>query len=120
MNSSHLAYKPRTDARAGIAVIYMLGALLLAMALLALAIDVGRLHMVKSQLQATADAAARAAAWRIPDQDLTSSASTSGYSVATAVAKENTADLDGKAVDTSKGDVVFGYWSQKYKTSSSR
>jgi Flp pilus assembly protein TadG len=100
----------------GYAMIYAALVIVILAALLAFAIDLGRVHLVKSQLQATADAAAHAAVWSVPNQDLTGSDSTSAYSVAKTVASENVADGSGVVLDTTKGDVVIGYWSPTNKT----
>src|SRR5437764_5414730 len=86
--------------RAGIALIYLAFAMIVLVLLLVFALDVGRLHLVKTQLQATADGAARAGARSIMDQTfnvgvngVANSVNSSMVSAsAQNIAKENTLD----------------------------
>src|SRR4051794_26851068 len=105
--------------RRGVVLIYAAVLLMILVALVAFAVDIGRAHLVKTQLQATADAAARAAAWRLPYQVLNTKSnvvdSTGVTYTAADVAARNTADGTSVVVDPSL-DVELGTWSLKTRT----
>jgi hypothetical protein len=73
-----------------------------------LGVDLGRVQLTKTELRRAADAAARAAAARIPDgrNAATSSART--------IAQLNKAD--GQPVELDNGDIEFGRWDIKTRT----
>jgi hypothetical protein len=73
-----------------------------------LAVDFGRVEVVKTELRRTADAAARAAVANI------SSGITAAQNAAIAVAALNTAD--GSAVTITAADIDFGTWTASTKT----
>jgi hypothetical protein len=83
--------------------------LLVMIIMITLALDFGRVHLVKTQLQAAADGAARAAAWKIPNQNWSVTTST-----AKTVASDNSADAASIALaDT---DIEYVVWSQASRT----
>jgi hypothetical protein len=98
--------------------------LLVMIIMITLALDFGRVHLVKTQLQAAADGAARAAAWKIPNQNWAgtsaSSVASPVTSTASTVASDNSADGSGVSLslantfspDPTVGDVDIGYWDQ--------
>src|SRR3954466_10051180 len=91
--------------RKGIALPYALILLLGLTALASLAVDLGRVVLVKSQLRAAADAAALAGG-----QDLLSDL-TVARAAAIATAKANTAN--GAGVVLNNSDVEFVHWDEK-------
>jgi Flp pilus assembly protein TadG len=76
------------------------------MALVSLGVDLGRVQLVKTELQAAADAAARYAATGLSDNTCLSKAQ--------AVAAQNT--CDGAAVSIQAADVVTGTWTSNVFT----
>jgi Flp pilus assembly protein TadG len=89
--------------RRGIAVVYFLGMFTLLTGFCSLAVDFGRVLLVKEQLQCVADAAARAALYKL------STSVAAAQTAAVNVAAANT--VDGSAVSiTASTDVVFGTW----------
>jgi Flp pilus assembly protein TadG len=89
--------------RRGAVIVYVVIAFPAMMALVSLAVDFGKVQLVKTQLRAAADAASRYAAGII---SYGSSAATTG---AVAAAAENYADGTSVALD-SKNDIDFGFW----------
>jgi len=102
-------------ARRGFALIYAAIIIIVLVGVAAFAVDLGRGHMAKTELQATADAAARAAVWRVPDRKYAASDSTSVRSVAATVAGANKAAGTAVALDKAN-DVTIGYWSLTQRT----
>ena len=91
----------RQQDRKGVGLIYSIVILLALTAVASLALDYGRVQMVKTQLRAAADAAARAAAHDVPfDQGL-------AKADAVAYAQKNLAD--GTPVVLDPSDITIGY-----------
>lgn len=89
------------DRRGGIAVLTALSAPILA-GFAALAIDVGRAYMVRTELQSTADAAALAAAAKLPN-------GSAALAEARAIVAQNLASSEHGDV-LADGDLVIGTW----------
>lgn len=89
--------------------VYSLALMCVMTALASMAVDYGRVQVTKTQLQAAADAAARAAVQQLPDQ-------TAALSVAQAVAASNAAD--GASISLPTADVIFGNYASKTFTAS--
>jgi hypothetical protein len=90
--------------RRGMAIVYSLFAMTAFIAVSSLAVDYGRVQLVKSELQAAADAAARAGAAGID----------SGNAVADAIwcAAQNHADGSPVTLATTGSDVQVGHWDE--------
>src|SRR6516164_126665 len=82
--------------RRGLAMLWAVMLLLVMIIMITLALDLGRVHLVKTQLQAASDAAARAAAWKVPYQTWTATTASNMAapvtSIATTVGDDNSAD----------------------------
>lgn len=89
--------------RRGVAMIFVAVAILALVGLLALAVDIGRVRVAKTDLQVATDAAARAAAYHVRG-DLSVA-----RDKAVAVAAENTCLGDPVALDW-QSDIIFGHW----------
>ena len=100
----------RPVARRGFALIWVALLLVSLLGFAGMAIDVGRLRLAGSELQAAADGAARAAAWPIPTQDYTEVEDR-----AVAVASANKVDAEAVSLTTDK-DLEFGVWFKSTKT----
>ena len=99
----HRLKKPERIERSGVALIYVTIMMAGLLGIVSLGVDVGHVHLVKTQLQAAADAAARYAATGL------SSGVTSAQNNAVSAAANNSAD--GKTVSISAAnDVDFGTW----------
>jgi Flp pilus assembly protein TadG len=95
--------------RRGIGLVYTVLTLAVVMAFVSMIVDYGRVQLVKTQLQRTADAAARAAASQI------SSGITATQNEAVAIAADNNAD-DSPVVLDPNNDIAFGTWNSTNKT----
>jgi Flp pilus assembly protein TadG len=96
-----MTYKGSIHRRRGALLVYVTIAMVVALALAMLCIDVAHGRLVKEQLQGAADAAARYGAQGISDGTATAKAQS--------IAASNTAD--GTAVVLQSGDVTLGTWS---------
>jgi Flp pilus assembly protein TadG len=103
-------------ARGGYALIYAAFVILVLAGICAFAIDLGRVFLTMSELQSTADAAARAAVWRIPSLDIETTSTTGVYAVAKSVASKNKAAATSVVLDEAQGDIEIGYYSTVDKT----
>lgn len=88
--------------------VFAMLALLVLVGFCSLAVDYGRVQTAKTELQRTADAAARAAVAKI------STSVASAQTAATSVAASNTAD--GAAVVLATEDIEFGTWNSTNRT----
>ncbi len=106
----HKQSKPvRRGVRRGMMLAYIVVALLTLIGICSLAVDVGRVHVAKSQLRVAADAAARAGT------NALSSGVTAAQNAAVAVAAANTADGSAVSID-STNDIEFGTWDPSART----
>src|SRR4051812_33980954 len=94
--------------RPGVAVAYFLIVLTAMVSVASLGVDWARVTVVKSELRATADAAARAAAAEIAN------GGAAVLKAAQAVAAQNSAD--GMPVELVAGDVEWGTWDSQSRT----
>src|SRR5262245_6123647 len=92
----------RRPLRRGVVIYYMAGAMVALCGFCSLAVDLGRVQLVKTELRRSADAAARAAAGVLPDY-------TTGTSLAIQYAQANKADNQPVDLD-SAADIEFGTW----------
>lgn len=99
----------RRAARCGVSSIYIVVALIALCGFVSFGVDYGRVQLSKSQLQAAADAAVRAAAAKIDD------GVTASRNAAVAVAAANTCAGDAVVLDP-VADVEFGTWSKTNRT----
>ncbi|HYO10886.1 MAG TPA: pilus assembly protein TadG-related protein [Tepidisphaeraceae bacterium] len=91
--------------KAGVGIVWSIVVLVALCAVASLAVDLGRVQLVKNQLRTAADAAALAGGeYVLSDLSV-------ARSVAIAAAKGNLAD--GKRVELSASDVTFVYWNEK-------
>lgn len=114
---SDRSFKNRSSIRAfsrhirrGSGIVYITLALPVVFLTASLAVDFGRVESGKSRLQTVVDAATRAAAQQLVNQQSTAAA----RSAAIAVASANT--VCGKQVQVSDSDVTFGWWDSTQKT----
>lgn len=100
--------------RSGFAAIYVAIALVVLLGFVALGVDIGHVHVARSQLQVAADAAARAAVWSIPRQDFAG-----GMTRAKSVAQANEVAGDGVVLDETHSptpDIQYGIWRRSTRT----
>ncbi|HEX2973791.1 MAG TPA: pilus assembly protein TadG-related protein [Tepidisphaeraceae bacterium] len=99
---------PEPSTRQGFAIIYVVLILVVLIGFVALGVDMGRLHLAKTELQVAADAAARAGAAKIPPQYGTpgDENQTAARSAATALANAN--NCEGTPVSPSS--MAFYIW----------
>jgi Flp pilus assembly protein TadG len=99
----------RARAARGAALIYLTVSLLILIAFASLAVDVGRVHLTRAELQLAADAAARAACAELPN------GLGAARNAAVSVAAAN--KWDGKAVELDPStEITFGTWDQTART----
>lgn len=103
-----IAPSPSPHARKGFAIIYVTLLLIVLVAFVALGVDIGYLHLAKTELQVAADAAARAGASLVPDLAPTLNL-TDARDRAVATAAANTAAQATVTLDPDQ-DVAFGFW----------
>lgn len=102
-NLQPAARRRRPHRRRGIAIVYVMFMWAALVGFCSLAVDYGRVQMVKGQLQCVSDAAARAAVLNLPN------GATAAQQAAVTVAAANT--VDGASVTISPStDLTFGYW----------
>ncbi|HVT91035.1 MAG TPA: TadG family pilus assembly protein [Tepidisphaeraceae bacterium] len=92
----------RCRARMGMTLIYSIIAISALFALISLAVDLGRVQLVKTELQRAADAAARYGASGVSQSN--------SVAVARAVAAAADNQVDGSSVVIQNSDVQVGYW----------
>jgi len=103
--STAFQHRPLLVDQRGSMAILAAGGIVVALGAGALAVDLGRAHMIQSELQSTADAAALAAATRLPDRD-------AARKHAVAYARKNMPPQDYGEVLRAE-DVVFGTWNSE-------
>src|SRR5437016_3039895 len=104
--------RPRT--RAGLSIIYVLILLVVLIAFVGFAVDVGRIRLARSQLQTAADAAARAGAAGLPaDKTIAYATDFAGKNqcLGAAVALDPS-----QAAPLASRDIVFGIWTSNDRT----
>jgi Flp pilus assembly protein TadG len=93
----------------GSAIVYTAAALVVLIGFASLAVDVGRVHLSRGELQAAADAAARAACAELPN------GTTAARNAAVSMAAAN--KWDGKAITLYPDkELTFGIWDQSKRT----
>jgi Flp pilus assembly protein TadG len=92
--------RPGVRSRRGVALLYVVVAMMTLLLLTTLAVDYGRVQVAKNELRYATDAAARYAATGLSDSSYFTKASVS--------ASDNT--VDGTALSLQSGDVVTGNW----------
>src|SRR4051812_24817965 len=97
--------------RHGVSLIYCTVSMIAMIAITSLAVDLGRVQLVKTELMRAADAACRAAVYEMQSGNSISAARTQ----AVALAAMNTADGTPVAID-STNDVLFGTWDETTQT----
>lgn len=111
MNESRQSGRQRYARRnSGFALIYIAILFVVLVGLLALGVDIGQAHLSRTQVQAAADAAARAGVWKIPDLDFAGAEQD-----AVTVANFNEADGDSVPLDPAL-DIQFGQWNRTTRT----
>ena len=101
---------PHHPGRSGLTLVYVAVALAVLVAFVALGVDMGRMFLGKSELEAAADASARASVWAVPTLDFTDA-----QDRAISVAAANTADGTSVALDRAL-DIEFGIWRRGTRT----
>lgn len=89
----------------GVVIYYMTAAMFVLCGFCSFAVDLGRVHVTKTEMQRAADSAARAAAAELPDVN-------SAIAFAMDYAKSNTSDGTGVVLDPAS-DIEFGKWDPK-------
>ena len=100
---------PKTPLRRGVGLPWLVLTFSVSMAFASMMVDIARVQAVKTQLQRTADAAARAAVSQISTS--VSAAKTEAASIGTL----NTADDSPITIDTTN-DIIFGTWNTANRT----
>src|SRR5687768_13422082 len=96
---------PRDRRRRGVALVWLALLMIVLLGFVALGIDIGRMHLARTELQSASDASARAAAWPIPELQF-------GTGAARALAVVEANDAGGAAIgfDLAQEDLVYGIW----------
>ncbi|MGE5612112.1 MAG: TadG family pilus assembly protein [Bacillota bacterium] len=97
---------PNPRARHGFVIIYVALILVVLIAFVALGIDIGRLHLAKTELQAAVDAAARAGAAKIPPQYGGDTNQNAARAVAIALANANSC----QGTPVTPSSILFYTW----------
>lgn len=100
--------RSRSD-RGGFALVWLALVLVVLLGVTALVIDLGRLHVARTELQGAADAAARAAAWHVPGN------LTRANNEAISIAAANTCTGAAVTLDPS-ADIRYGKWNPANQT----
>lgn len=110
MKTAKKATLPHSPGRSGLTLVYVAVALAVLVGFVALGVDMGRMFLGRSELEAAADASSRAAVWAVPTLDFTDA-----QDRAISVAAANTADGTSVALDRTL-DIEFGIWRRATRT----
>lgn len=94
-----------SHSRRGVALLWLAIMLIVLLGFVALGIDIGRMHLARTELQTTADASARAAVWPVPQLQFAD-----GAARAQAVIEANDAGGGPIGFDSADEDLVYGIW----------